>query len=165
MVGGLRPADGLEKFLGFRPHSAKGSKARALHPEAMWDEDDEPASRPPASRGRKLKRPVTFLCPSVPALGLGMHRFEHGRLTLEYAEDVRAIRRHSWIGSRIFKETPAIRKQLAAQQALEQELSQKQRELAEDAQAIRAKMGPRGPLVPIDELAGFPVRQRSTGRW
>jgi len=112
---------------------------RPLHPEAwIEDEDDLPARRPPAPRGRKLRKPVTFLCPSVPALGLGLYTFDHGRLTLEYAEDVRRVRAHPWFGRRILEETPEVQAQLAADAALHRQLRLKDQEPARGADRVGA---------------------------
>jgi hypothetical protein len=129
-------------------------------------EGDEPTRTSPTVVGKELKKPVVFLCPQVPALGLffssGLRAFQYGRLTLTNAVDVAAIRRHPWFGSRIVKETPAVRKQLAAQAALKQELDQKQRELADEAASRRRLAGPPGPFGPDPdtEYARFPVRRR-----
>jgi hypothetical protein len=97
----------------------------------------------------------------VPALQLGTHQFQHGRLVLTNSADVAAIRRHPWYGSRIFIETPAVRRQLAADQVLRQELDDKQRALRDEAAYKRRQMGPRGSLGPDvgGELAEFPVRR------
>jgi hypothetical protein len=129
-------------------------------------EGDEPAKTPSTVVGKELKRPVVFLCPQVPALGLffasGLRAFQHGRLTLTNAVDVRAIRRHPWFGVRIFRETPAVQKQLAAQAALKQDLDQKQRDLAEEAASRRKLAGPPGAFGPDPrfEYARFPARWR-----
>jgi hypothetical protein len=134
-------------------------------------EGDEPVQqrsekRPSDHKGKTLRKPVVFLCPQVPALGLflsnGLRAFQHGRLTLTNAVDVRAIRKHPWFGVRIFKETPAIQRQLAAQADLLQELQQKQRELADEAASRRRLAGPPGPFGPdpSTEFARFPARWR-----
>jgi hypothetical protein len=133
--------------------------ARPLHP-AVQVEGGSPASRPPAPKGKPLRKPAVFLCPSVPALALGPHQFQYGRLTLVNSADVAAIRLHPWFGVRIFLETPAIRKQLDADAALRAELDEKQRELADAAANTRKLMGPRGSLGPAEPLAQFPVRGR-----
>jgi hypothetical protein len=151
--------------LGFRPRRVPPQPAKALHPEA-YAESDEPAKSPPAVEGKELRKPVVFLCPQIPALGLffssGLRAFQHGRLTLTNAVDVAAIRRHPWFGVRIFRETPAVQKQLAAQADLLQELQQKQRELADEAASRRKRAGPPGPFGPdpATEFARFPARKR-----
>jgi hypothetical protein len=83
----------------------------------------------------------------VPALALGIHRFDHGRLTLEYAEDVRAIRRHPWFGSRIVMETPEVLARLEADAVVHRHLREHQQALADEAQAKRSATGPRGALI------------------
>jgi hypothetical protein len=129
-------------------------------------EREESAKSPPTVVGKELRKPVVFLCPQVPALGLffssGLRAFQHGRLTLTNAVDVRAIRRHPWFGTRILRETPAVRKQLAAQAALKQDLDQKQRELADEAASRRRLAGPPGAFGPDPrfEYARFPARWR-----
>jgi hypothetical protein len=116
--------------------------------------------------GKELRKPVVFLCPQVPALGLffasGLRAFQHGRLTLTNTVDVAAIRKHPWFNSRIFRETPAVQKQLVAQADLLQELQQKQRELADAAASRRRLAGPPGPFGPdpSTEFARFPARWR-----
>jgi hypothetical protein len=129
---------------------------KPLHPEA-WVEDDEPAPPSPQTatprdrRSRKATKPVTFLCPSVPALGLGLPSgfvaFQYGKLTLSDPRDIEAIRRHGWHGTRIVEETPETVAQLEADAALHRQLRQKQQELADEAQAKRRMQGPRGPLI------------------
>jgi hypothetical protein len=121
----------------------------------VWIDDDEPAPttstvKPHGRRSRKAAKPVTFLCPSVPALGLALpsapnqsQTFQYGRLTLTDPRDIEAVRRHGWYGSKIVEETPEVLAQLEADAVLHRQLREKQQGLADEAQAKRRMMGPR----------------------
>jgi len=51
--------------------------------------------------------PITFVCNSVPALGIGlggeMYSFQNGMLTLEAPAAIAEIRKHQWFGRKIFE--------------------------------------------------------------
>jgi hypothetical protein len=112
-----------------------------------------PATLPRRRRIRQVK-PVTFLCPSVPALGLGLpsnpnqaQTFQNGRLTLSDPRDIEAVRRHGWFGSRIVMETPEVLARLEADAALHRQLQRKHQELADEAHAKQAMAGPKEALI------------------
>jgi hypothetical protein len=174
MVDELGPERTLGQLLDFRPHDASPAPARPLHPDVYAeDETSTPQRRhhPPSSRKHAtLKTPVTFLCPHVPALGLffasGPKVFQDGRLQLSNVADITALVKHPWFNVRIFKDTPAVRRQLAAEAALKHELDIAQRALADKMASKRKLMGPPGPFGPNPdtEYARFPARVRRSSR-
>jgi hypothetical protein len=97
---------------------------------------------------------VTFLCPSVPALGLALpsspqqsQTFQYGRLTVTDPRDIAAVRHHGWYGNRIVEETPEVVAQLEADAVVHRHLRDHQQALADEAQAKRSATGPRGALL------------------
>jgi hypothetical protein len=100
----------------------------------------------------------------VPALGMGLHQFQHGRLTVSDPEVVARIRAHPWFGVRIFEltkeEAAASRADPWGEARLRDREDEKKTVAAE--RRSRCMMGPRGPLGPKVELAQFPVRSRPT---